>query len=180
MTGEVKACRICGEMNPDTNQYCKECGRLLNVTTKEMRAQRRPILPVIRKLRLRWILAGIPVTLGAAALGLAGSIALTLLVPSIAPSTREGSLSFLLSFGTTTIVQLVFFFIGGFVLSWIAGESGAAEPAVAAFVTVILGGFVGAVYSPDVLIIAFLMAVPATICAAFGGWFARFVFKFRS
>jgi len=171
---ESRPCRKCQTPNPVTNQYCRSCGAVLQVSTTLVKAQPKTILPFARKFRWKWVVLGVPVILGAATIAIVGfTVAAAVLLD---PGAASGSLSSLGSRapGLTVAGGAVFlaaFVLGGLVLGRMAGERSIAEAALASLIVLGVLAAAGTPLSNDAALIAAVLALPASIAAGIGGSF---------
>lgn len=170
----TRPCRKCKTPNPATNQYCRSCGAVLQVSTTLVKAQPKTLLPFVRKFRWKWVALGVPVILGAATIALLGfAVAAAVLLDAGATS---GSLS---SLGSRApgmaivggVVFLLAFALGGLVVGRMARERSIAEPALASLIVLGVLAVAGTPLSGDAALIAAVLALPAAIAAGFGGSF---------
>jgi hypothetical protein len=171
---ESRPCRKCKTPNPATNQYCRSCGAVLQVSTTLLKAQPKTLLPFVRKFRWKWVALGVPVILGAATIALLGfTLAAAVLLDagatggtlrslgSRAPGMAvAGGVAFLLAFA-----------LGGLVVGRMARQRSIAEPALAALIVLGLLAAAGTPLSGDAALIAAVLALPAAIAAGLGGSF---------
>ena len=171
---DTRPCRKCKTPNPVTNQYCRSCGAVLQVSTTLVKAQPKTILPLVRKFRWKWVALGVPVILGAATIALLGFVVVAALLFDSA--TTGGSLSTLGSRAPGLaiaggVVFLLAFALGGMVVGRMAGERSIAEPALASLLVLGLLAAAATPLSGDAALIAAVLALPAAIAAGFGGSF---------
>jgi hypothetical protein len=171
---ETRPCRKCKTPNPVTNQYCRSCGAVLQVSTTLVKAQPKTILPLVRKFRWKWVALGVPVILGAATIALLAFVAASaLLLDSAATSGSLSSLGArapgLVVFGGAMF--LLAFALGGLVVGRMSGQRSIAEPALASLVVLGVLAAAGTPLSGDAALIAAVLALPAAIAAGFGGSF---------
>jgi hypothetical protein len=171
---DAQPCRKCQTPNPATNQYCRKCGAVLQVSTTMVEAQPKTILPFVKRFRWKWVALGVPVILGAATIALVGFAAIAAVV--LGASAGTGSLSSLgsrapgLAIGGG-VALLVAFALGGLVVGKMARERSIAEPALAALIVLGVLAAAGTSLSGDALLIAAVLALPCAAAAGFGGGF---------
>lgn len=158
-------CRKCGTSNPTSNQYCKQCGAVLRVSTEVVRAQRAPVSPVDTRFKFRYVLIGALVMLGlsAAAVGLA-------LLCGVRNGVSEagivgGLMMFTLSVGTIFVVS---FGLSGALLSLFADRAVGRESFVAAVLVIAALGVIGSTVVFDLLITAGVLLLPTAFAAWIG------------
>jgi hypothetical protein len=171
---DARPCRKCNTPNPATNQYCRSCGAVLQVSTTLVKAQPKTILPFVRRFRWKWVALGVPVILGATTIALLGfALVATVLLGATAGA---GSLS---SIGSRApgllvaggIVVLAAFALGGLAVGRMAKERSIAEPALASLVVLGVLAVAGTTISGDAALIAAVLALPCAAAAGFGGGF---------
>lgn len=171
---ETLPCRKCKTPNPSTNQYCRSCGAVLQVSTALVEAQPKTILPFVRRFRWKWVALGVPVILGAATIALVGfAIVASLLLGAGATG---GSLASLGSRAPGLAVAggavfLLAFALGGLVVGRMARERSIAEPALASLIVLGVLAAAGSALSGDAALVAAVLALPAAVAAGFGGSF---------
>jgi hypothetical protein len=170
----MQPCRKCDTENPPHNAYCRKCGAILGVSTMSIKAQPRLIMPVVSRIRWRWVGFGAAIILGLTSvlLALAALAAFGLFDISSSALRYDGNVlrsNFIIIFGLACCVLLAGFFSGGIATSWISGHQKAAEPTIAACLVMILLAVVGSNLTNDALVLAAVLILPAAIVAGIGG-----------
>jgi H+/Cl- antiporter ClcA len=167
-------CRKCGAPNTLSNEYCRKCGAVLAVTTAEVRARRSPVLPTVKQIRWPLVFLGALITLGIMAI-LLGSLFLVAWsvfdVSSAGVAWDLGALTsdFLGMSIAAVAAFLTAFWLGGTAVAWVSKSRLILEPAIAAFLVLMLLGVIGSAMSEDIGIVAGVMLVPSAVLAALGG-----------
>ena len=166
-------CRKCQAPNPESNQYCRQCGAVLAVSTHMVRAQKSTLKPLTRGFRWRWVALGALVLLGTNTLAV---VAVGVLAGSlVARAAAEGSLGALgarapgMALAALAAFALAFV-LGGALTSVLSRLRRTTEPALAALIVLALLGAAGTTLSTDAALLAALAALPSALAAALGGW----------
>ncbi|MDJ0764337.1 MAG: zinc ribbon domain-containing protein [Myxococcota bacterium] len=178
-----KPCRKCGVKNPVTNHYCRSCGAFLSVSTTAILAARKPILPAVKKIRLRWIGLSAFVILGLLSL-IFGAVLLATWVGSDSGfrGNRLDSSAIARDFSGTVLIGIFLFLLAfglaGIAMAWLVRGRAVVELGIASIVVLILLAVIGSALSDDVLFIAAVLLVPAAALACLGGklgeiWFDK-------
>lgn len=175
MENRLEPCRKCGSPNPKTNQYCRSCGAVLEVSTTLVKAQRSWILPAAKGIRWKWVVFGAFATLGLAGVLLAGLYLIASLLLSDTAglgvtdlaSLRDELLGFVI---VSAALFLLAFGLGGVATSLVARRRAVIESAIAAFFVLILFGAVGISVTSDAVVVAAVLALPCVALAGLGGW----------
>ncbi|MCP4679855.1 MAG: hypothetical protein GY854_31055 [Deltaproteobacteria bacterium] len=169
-----RPCRKCGSPNPLSNEYCRQCGAVLDVATAEVKAQRRPILPAVKEIHWRWVGMSALVTLGLMAI-LMGVLSLVawLVFDVINQAEFYDFGAMTNEFAGLAIAAVTLFIIsfglGGLAIAWITKQHTVIEPTIAAFVVLTLLGVVGSSVTDDALWAVAVMLVPSAALAGLGG-----------
>ena len=161
----IEPCRKCGALNPESNEYCSNCGAVLKISTNVMRAQPKVSVPIINRFKIKWVLMGIFVMLGT------GTIAtiLTLLIGiSLFKRNGAGNLSEL--FFTISLLMGLSFMTGGAIMSFMSKSSKIAESILASILAALLFGFAGSSISSDILNASLILIIPGALIAGLGAF----------
>ncbi len=170
---EIQPCRKCHAPNPISNEYCRECGALLSVSTVAIMAQSGPILPAVKKIRWQWVGLGALAILGLIAvfLGILTLIAWLFIGVTGGIGVRDlGALTdeFLgLSIAAVTLFLAAFGF-GGVTVALLSKHRIIFEPVIAALVVLILLGVVGSAMTNDAPFVAAIFGLPSAVLAGLG------------
>ena len=170
----MEPCRKCGTPNPVANQYCRKCGATLDVSTVEVKAQRRPVLPSLSGIRWRWVGLGALVTLGIVSTMLGGLAVIARFAISVGPGSVCVDLASLadrfIGLAIAAVATfLLAFGLGGMFTGWVARRRAAAEAVLASIAVLILTGSAGMLLTEDAPIVAAVLALPSAVLAALGG-----------
>lgn len=166
-------CRKCKTPNPATNQYCRSCGAVLQVSTSLIEAQPKTILPFVRRFRWKWFALGVPVILGTATLAMVGFAAIAFAIFDM--SYRAGTLASLGSQAPWLAVAgcgafLLAFVLGGLIVGRVARQRLIAEPALSSLFVLGVLAAVGTPVSRDAALVAAGFALPSAAAAGLGSW----------
>lgn len=166
-------CRRCQTPNRTDNAYCRKCGVALNISTTEIRAQRKPVMPKLRGMQWRFLFVGFFVMLGIVFTLVAVS-AFTARVLGLGGTSIDGIAQNVLplTFATAGIF-FVGFGVSGYVLAWLARRRISTEVAVSTTLVLALLGVVGSLVTPDLAIVAGVAFVPSLVSAVLGVRLAR-------
>jgi len=167
-------CRKCGKPNPSSNDYCRQCGALLEISTAMLQAQKRPIMPIVKGLSWKWILISTLVTIGFAAVLLSGVALLAWLffdrASSPGPTDLASTLKDFAGFAAGGVTAfLLAFGLASFTIARIAGRPTAIEAVISAFAVHSLLATVGSALTSDAIYVAILMVIPSAVVAGLGG-----------
>ncbi len=166
-----KTCRKCGTKNPKQNDYCRRCGALLAISTTLIKAQKGPVLPLVKEVRVKYVILGAAAMLGLITVLLVagGAVALLLFDVSLGSSGGgSGSGNLIAVLVGTGVLFLLGFGIGGFALSWLLKGRPIAESVIATFLVLALLAAIGYPLSNDAPIIAAIWLLPSVLAAALG------------
>ncbi len=162
----VKPCRKCGTLNPPENTYCRRCGAVLGVATAVVRAQRAPLTPLATGIQYRFVLLGIPMMVGIAAVVTTAAAVLGLgPLEHGAEGMSKGILNLAL---ITAGLFVVSFFPGGMLLSRMTRGAATREATVSSLLAVLLLGVIGSTWTVDLLIAASVALIPSAGAAWLG------------
>lgn len=167
-TAAQKSCRKCGTPNPEDNVYCRKCGALLDISTREIEAQPKPVMPEEEGIRWRYVGVGIFVLLGLTVcfLGAAAYVGFRM---NLGQSGLTGLVADFFTFLTVMgVLFLLAFGIGGVVMGWISSRAVTKEVMIAAVVVIGLLGAAGAALTDDLLIVAAILLLPSMGAAWLG------------
>jgi hypothetical protein len=174
----LKICRKCSAENPDTNQYCKNCGAVLEVSTKMVMAQPKTIIPPIKRIKKRWIIYGMLIMFGSIAVAtLLSSFIIFMIFNASDKNITElwynnpGLPVFIVA------IYLILFFAGGLIITVITKSVTVAEPAIAAVLAIICIGAAAGSISGDALYGVMILTIPGSVSSAAGGWAGKFFAK---
>ena len=167
-------CRKCGKPNPSSNDYCRQCGALLAISTAMIQAQRRPIMPIVKGLSGRWIIISTFVTIGFSAVLLSGVALLAWLffdkVSSPGPTDLASTLKEFAGFAAAGVAAfLLAFGLAAFTIARIAGRPTTVEAVISAFAVHALLAAVGSAITSDAVYVSVLMVIPSAVVAGLGG-----------
>jgi hypothetical protein len=171
----VEPCRKCQAPNPKTNQYCRSCGALLDVSTTLINAQRSWILPAAKGIRWKWVLLGAFAMLGFVAILIGGLSLVTAVVAGDEIGARVTDLAGLARelFGlviAATALFLVAFGLGGLATSLVARRRTVLESVIAGLAALLLLGAVSTALAVDAVWVVLVLALPSAALAGLGGW----------
>ena len=172
---KTKVCPKCDTQNPASNDYCRQCGAVLGVTTTMfLRARSLLVLPATREMSWRWVGLGALLIIGlmalfAIALGLAAW-----LIIDFSQQSGGGDLGAIFNefVGLSIIAGTLFlaaFGFGGVLISWFSTPRTVYEPAIAAVISLAVLGTVASSLVDDAIILFAIMALPSAILAWLGG-----------
>ena len=172
-TPETLNCRKCGALNPAQNDYCASCGAILQVSTSMMKAQPKPVTPVVHRFEQRWLLTAVFVFLGVWVLSLVFFVV-------FARFFFHASINDM-SFGETGIqtrmmpvllpalaVATLLYLGAGVLISQLAQTAKTLETIIAAALVSILIGVAGSIISSDFLLVSVLVGAPGVVVAGIG------------
>ena len=170
---EKKPCRKCGELNPVSNDYCRHCGAVLEISTIAVKAQRGPVLPAVRKIRFRYVFLTAAAMLGLMTVLFSIFAAVSWLVFDAAIEQRIENLGSVKGgfVGVTITIGSLFllaFGLGGFGISWLAKRRSAVEPMISSVLVLALFTAIGLTISEDAPIITAVLFLPSVASAGLG------------
>lgn len=165
-------CRKCKTPNPISNEYCRKCGAVLTVSTAEVRAQPKPVLPDRKGIRWHWVGMGSLVILGLAVvlqLILLAAAWMVIDSPTRIYGTGSSTDNFIGFSMMAGILFLLSFVFGGIAITWLSKRHSILEPIIASFFVLLLLACAGWSVTEDAPFLAALAALPLAILAGLGG-----------
>ena len=167
-TESLNKCRKCGTSNRADNAYCRKCGAVLYITTTQVNAQPKPVMPDPTGLKWRFIWLGVFVMLGLVSALLFFALFLGS-VTGIGANGLSGLVEDLFRLVLLTgVLFFVAFGLSGLVMAWLSKRSVTKEVVIASSVVVALLGAAGSTLTTDLLVVAG-MVLPLSAAAAWLG-----------
>jgi ribosomal protein L40E len=165
---KIEPCRKCKTENPLTNEYCSNCGALLSISTRELKAQPKAKIPIINSFEIKWVFIGIFVILGVA------TIAIFLAVMFSMFFLKNGEMNFKSTASTFVFIVSIFsgisFAAGGAVISYMSGKSKVIESLISSFICALLLGIAGSSVSSQFLTVIMILIIPFALLSAIGAY----------
>lgn len=166
-------CRKCGAKNPPENEYCASCGAVLLVSTSQMKAQPKPVVPLVHRFEKRWLVTSIFVFFGVWVMSLVAFFVFANLffdasLADIKFGETDLHASWMPVLAPALAVAMLMYLGAGMLISQLATDSKTLETVFGALIVSVLVGSSGSMVSSDFLLASVLFGIPGVMAAGFG------------